>query len=131
MLEIISSEKDNFSCIIYKLLQILLMTDTAQSNKRKRYTPEEKAKVVNWVNEYNANHGRGGVANASKEFNVTQLTISNWVKKTGGSISIDASKNVASPDTLRALADVVEEIAVKEEELKTLQKRYNSLAKKV
>lgn len=107
------------------------MSDTTKSNKRKRYSAEEKAKVVSWVNEYNVNNGRGGVANASKEFNVTQLTISNWVKRAGGSLSGDASKNVATPEILRSLADVVEEIAVKEDELKTLQKKYNSLAKKV
>lgn len=107
------------------------MSDTTQSNKRKRYSSEEKTKIINWVNEYNSNHGRGGVANASKEFGVTQLTIGNWVKKASGNMMGDASKGVASPETLRALADVVEEIAIKDEELKTLQKKYNALAKRV
>jgi hypothetical protein len=45
------------------------------SKKGKRYTSAKKAEVLNWVNAYNVKHGRGGVANASKEFGITQLTI--------------------------------------------------------
>ncbi len=102
----------------------------SETTKRKRYSTEKKAEVVNWVNDYNAKNGRGGVANASKHFDVTQLTISNWEKKAGGGKRGKVTK-VANPGALRELADLVEQIAVKEDELKTMQKRYNALAKKI
>jgi transposase-like protein len=53
------------------------------SKKGKRYTAAEKVEVLNWVNDYNVTHGRGGVANASKKFEITQLTIHNWVRQGG------------------------------------------------
>ena len=55
-----------------------------KSNKGKRYTDEEKQEIVDFVNEYNAAKGRGGAANASKKFGVSQLTIGAWLKKGKG-----------------------------------------------
>jgi len=52
------------------------------STKGKRYSKEEKQKVVDFVNQYNADHnGRGGVANATKEFGITAMTIKSWMDK--------------------------------------------------
>lgn len=49
----------------------------------KRYSAEEKNKVVEFVKEYNTKNGRGGQLTASKKFGISQLTIANWLKKSG------------------------------------------------
>ncbi|MBG7607186.1 MAG: hypothetical protein IZT59_04025 [Verrucomicrobia bacterium] len=49
----------------------------------KRYTPEEKSKVVTYVSEYNTKNGRGGQSNASAKFSISQLTIASWLKNAG------------------------------------------------
>ncbi len=57
----------NFPCANLRLEVISPAMST--SNKKdivrgKRYTPEEKGKVVAYVTEYNAKNGRGGQSNA-------------------------------------------------------------------
>ncbi|MGB6222835.1 hypothetical protein [Haloferula sp.] len=54
-----------------------------KSKKGKRYTDAEKQEIIDFVNEYNAANGRGGAANASKKFSVSQLTVGAWLKKGG------------------------------------------------
>lgn len=54
-----------------------------KSKKGKRYTDAEKQKIIDFVNEYNAAKGRGGAANASKKFGVSQLTVASWLKGKG------------------------------------------------
>lgn len=48
-----------------------------------RYTEATKKKVVDFVGSYNAKHGRGGQSAAAKKFNVTQITVSNWINAAG------------------------------------------------
>ena len=102
------------------------------NSKGKRYTSAEKAEVLKWVNDYNAKHGRGGVANASKHFGITQLTIHNWVRQGGGAVggrSIKINSNQA--DTLRNLADLLDQIAERETELQGLRKKYSELQREL
>ena len=54
---------------------------TKKSKKGKRYSDAEKQKIIDFVNNYNAANGRGGAANASKKFGVSQLTVGSWMKK--------------------------------------------------
>lgn len=49
----------------------------------KRYTPEEKNKVVSFVTDYNAKNGRGGQSSAAAKYGISQLTISAWLKNAG------------------------------------------------
>ena len=103
------------------------------SKKGKRYTSAEKANVLNWVNDYNVKHGRGGVANASKEFEITQLTIHNWVRQGGAAMSSGSGLRV-SPNhagILRQCADLLDQITEREVELGKLRKEYDSLRKKL
>jgi transposase-like protein len=60
-----------------------------KATKGRRYTPAEKKKVVDFVNEHNAANGRGGQSEAAKKFNISQLTIAKWLKQgvKGGSPS--------------------------------------------
>jgi transposase-like protein len=103
------------------------------SKKGKRYTAAEKAEVLNWVNDYNAKHGRGGVANASKEFEITQLTIHNWVRQGGAAMGSSSGLRVAPNHSgiLRQLADLLDQISERESELSTLRQEYDTLRKKL
>ncbi|MFK7911493.1 MAG: hypothetical protein AB8F34_12975 [Akkermansiaceae bacterium] len=114
----------------------------------KRYTPEQKAKVLGYVDEVNAKKGRGGAAAASRKFGISQITIGQWVKKSG---SAAPAKKGAKPGpkpgakrgrkpaaakggssfaaTLRRLADVHESIAAKKAELSSLEQEYAKLKK--
>lgn len=48
----------------------------------KRYSDQEKSKILEHIDKYNAAHGgRGGMANASKKFNVSFLTLRQWLGK--------------------------------------------------
>lgn len=103
------------------------------SKKGKRYTAAEKAEVLNWVNDYNAKHGRGGVANASKEFEITQLTIHNWVRQGGAAMRSGANLRVVANHSgiLRELADLLDQISERESELSSLRGEYDALRKKL
>ncbi|MDB4332972.1 terminase small subunit [Akkermansiaceae bacterium] len=103
------------------------------NKKGKRYTAAEKAEVLNWVNDYNVTHGRGGVANASKKFEITQLTIHNWVRQGGAVMSLGGGSRVAPNHSgvLRQLADLLDQISERETELNKLRKEYDALRKKL
>ena len=103
------------------------------SKKGKRYTSAKKAEVLNWVNAYNVKHGRGGVANASKEFGITQLTIHNWVPQGGAAMSSGSGLRVVPRHAgiLRQLADLLDQITERETELGKLRKDYDNLRKKL
>lgn len=103
------------------------------NKKGKRYTAAEKVDVLNWVNNYNSKHGRGGVANASKEFNITQLTIHNWVRQGGAAVGGGTGSRVAPnhSNILRQLADLLDQINEKESELGKLRREYDGLRKKL
>lgn len=104
------------------------------SNKKgKRYTSAEKANVLNWVNNYNVKHGRGGVANAAKEFDITQLSIHNWVRQGGAAMGTGSGLKIAPnhSNILRDLADLLDKISERETELSKMRKEYDALRKKL
>ena len=49
----------------------------------KRYTAEEKSKIISFVESHNAANGRGGQSVASNKYGVSQFTISTWLKGAG------------------------------------------------
>lgn len=53
----------------------------------KRYTAEEKSKIIAFVESHNSANGRGGQSAAAKKFGVSQLTISGWLKGSGAGAS--------------------------------------------
>lgn len=114
----------------------------AKQKRGKRYTQEEKDEVIAFVQEINNERGRGGVSSASKKFGVSQLTVSNWVKKAGGASTSStpkatksAAKSTSSAggnrSTYRRLADLDEEIATKRQELAQLEKEFSKLKSKI
>lgn len=74
----------------------------AAASKGKRYTPEEKAQILAFVEA----QGRGGASAAAKKFNVSPLTISSWRKAvgTGTTRAKVGSSAIDKDEVLRALA---------------------------
>ena len=61
------------------------MSTTAKKSAVKgvRYTPAQKKEVVDFATSYNVANGRGGQSKAAEKFNISQLTISSWLKSAG------------------------------------------------
>lgn len=94
------------------------------STKGKRYSNDEKQEVIDFVNNYNAERGRGGVANASKKFAITQMTINSWLKRDSSNAVVNLSKAGNVYQKLGALHELIQQ---KEKELETLKKDFDSL----
>jgi hypothetical protein len=94
----------------------------------KRYTSAEKAEILTFVDQHNAeNKGRGGAATASRKFKVSQLTISNWLRDAGGTGSNSKAKNADISQVLKKLGEVHKKMAKVEDELSALRKEYSAL----
>lgn len=48
-----------------------------------RYSNNEKAKVLNFIEQWDKDHGRGGKLAAFKKFKVSPLTIRSWIAEEG------------------------------------------------
>lgn len=98
------------------------------ASKGKRYSPEERAKILAVVHEVNATRGRGGVTAAAKKFGVSPLTISHWLRNTGiPSPSRGRRKSPGDAGIFRQLADLHDQIATKQRELAQLENQFNKL----
>lgn len=98
------------------------------SKKGKRYSAEEKQAVVDFVNEYNAKNGRGGQSRAAKQFGLSVLTVSSWLKNPkvssrGGSAAVPAGLAAK----VNELIVVAGQITHAEAELGTLRAKYERL----
>ena len=99
----------------------------------KRYTADEKSKIVSFVESHNATNGRGGQSVAAKKFGVSQLTISTWLKSAGTTRrSLKASSkgnkskgNIQSK--LAALLVLGQDISKLEKELDTKRAKFDSI----
>lgn len=104
------------------------------SNKKdivrgKRYTPEEKAKVISYVEDYNASNGRGGQSSASKKFGVSQLTVSSWLKNAGvsGRGPKGSGGKGSMQNKLNTMLGLGQEIAKLERELNSKRSKFEAL----
>lgn len=97
-----------------------------------RYTTEQKAEVVDFVNDYNARNGRGGQSQAAKQFGLSVLTVASWLRSphVGGSKSI-SPKSGTVPAGLNAkfasLIEVSDELRKMEAEVSRLRAKYDAL----
>ena len=96
--------------------------------KGKRYSTKEKAQVLSFVEEHNAENGRGGISAAARKFGVTPLTISNWLVQSENA-SASSPRNFAT--VIRQLAKLNEQIVKAEGQLAELQKEYEQLKKEL
>ena len=124
-----------------------------KSKKGKRYTDEEKQVIIDFVNDYNTANGRGGAANASKKFGVSQLTVGSWLKKgkggakkkvkavavkkatkgtrrgrpPGSKAKVATAAAGGRSEVLAALSAADKEIAAKRKELAALEAKFEKL----
>jgi DNA-binding PadR family transcriptional regulator len=105
------------------------------TDKGKRYTADEKKAIIDLVNKVNADKGRGGQSAASKQFGVSQLTISAWLKgsaprarKAAKKVAKKAAKKVAKPVAKKAAKPVAKKAAKKA--VKKVAKKAAKKAKK-
>lgn len=98
-----------------------------ESARGKRYSPAERVKILTFVDKHNATNGRGGAAAASRKFDVSQLTIGNWLRAAGSPSPKRKKKNVDIEKTLKRLGELHKEMASTEEELDKLRKEYAGL----
>lgn len=103
------------------------------SNKKdivrgKRYTAEEKSKIVSFVESHNAANGRGGQSAAAKKFGVSQLTVSSWLKGAGVSASSSKASNKGSMQSkLASLLTLGQDISKLEKELSAKRAKFDSI----
>ena len=65
---------------------------SSKSNKGKRYTAKEREEILAFVAEVNEAKGRGGQSAAAAKYQVSPLTIGNWVKQSGAAPKAKAPK---------------------------------------
>ena len=109
------------------------MASKKAARKGKRYSPEEKKEVVDFVSRHNAEHGRGGASAASRKFGVSQLTVAGWLKgglAAGNSPAAARASGSAGGKRGRVLAELSRldgMIAARRRELDALEARFQKL----
>ena len=94
----------------------------------KRYTPEEKSKIVSFVQEHNAANGRGGQSAAAAKFGISQLTISSWLKNAGVSGRSKGTGGKGSmQNKLATMLTLGQEIEKLERELNSKRSKFEAL----
>ena len=102
------------------------------SNKKdivrgKRYTPEEKSKIVSFVTDYNAKNGRGGQSSAAAKFGISQLTISSWLKNAGLSGRASSGGRGSMQNKLSTMLGLGQEIDKLERDLSAKRTKFEAL----
>ena len=101
------------------------------SLRGKRYTLQEKADVLDFVDRYNAEHGRGGQTAATKKFQLSPLSISSWRKQAlrNGGISTYRPVSGAQPvgRALAQMQELHERIVEQERSLQRLKAQFAAL----
>ena len=97
------------------------------STRGKRYSSLERVKILTFVDKYNATNGRGGAAAASRKYDVSQLTIGNWLKAAGSPSPKRKKSNVDIEKSLKRLGELHKLMANLEGELDKLRKEYAEL----
>lgn len=79
-------------------------TKTGPTDKRSRYSDEQKKELTDFVVSYNAENGRGGPSKATKKFGVSPLTVIAWLKAAGvhGAANKKTAKGSKSPSSATA-----------------------------
>lgn len=103
------------------------MTQKKQTSRGKRYSSTERVKILTYVDKYNAENGRGGAAAASRKYDVSQLTIGNWLRMAGSPSPKRKKSNVDIDKVLHRLSELHKLMAETEEELDKQRKEYAEL----
>lgn len=100
-----------------------------------RYDQTTKDQVVGFVQQHNQeNNGRGGVAEAVRQFGISALTINSWLKKAnGGNAASSKKKAKAKRPTRKTSAPsggtvgVLNRMAAIQDEIDLLRQEFDSL----
>ena len=103
------------------------MAKKKQSTRGKRYSSTERMKILNFVEKHNATNGRGGAAEASRKYGISQLTIGNWLKAAGAPSPRRKKSNIDISKTLERIGEVYKEIDKAEKVLNDLRREYAEL----
>ncbi len=103
----------------------------SNTNTKKRYTPEEKQAVLDFIAQFKTQNKRGAQKAAAAHFGISTVTISSWTKankvkrgrKAGSKPAAPKPQPLAAaqPADLRRLASVLEEIAELEAQVAKLE----------
>jgi len=104
-----------------------MATKTKESARGKRYSAAERVKILTFVDKYNATNGRGGAAAASRKYDVSQLTIGNWLKVAGSPAPKRKRSSVDVDQALQRLGELHKLMAKTEAELDKQRKEYAEL----
>ena len=99
---------------------IPITMSTKKAIRGKRYSAEEKTKIIAFVNEHNAKNKRGGQLTAAKKFGISQLTIATWLKKSGGKSTGKAAAKGAKKTTAKSTSKAVTTKGSMEKKLNSL-----------
>ncbi|MGJ8723814.1 MAG: transposase [Roseibacillus sp.] len=108
------------------------MTDELRKKTAKRYTDDEKAKILRFVQQVNQDKGRGGVSAAVREFGISPITVNGWLrnqKESGPTLPLP--KNASAVEIFQRLADLHSSIESKRDELERMESEYSELKKKI
>ena len=102
--------------------------------KGRRYTPNERRDILEFIRQYNSSHGRGGATAAMKKFGISQPTLSLWISKAGDSQAGDGTSPNGSgikSKVLQQLVEIDRQILQKRAELEALEARFRELKSKL
>lgn len=107
------------------------MSTSSKKNivRGKRYTSEEKGKVVSFVQDYNSSKGRGGQSAAAAKFGISQLTISSWLKSAGvfGKSNKSSAGKGSMQNKLSTMITLGQDIEKLERELNSKRSKFEAL----
>lgn len=102
-----------------------------KGTKRVRYSEELRNEVLQYIKDYNSANKRGGQKAAAEKYKITQITLSNWMKKDRTAAKRKpgtkraSSKGLSMPSSEYAalfskLADIHSQIAILEKQTERL-----------
>ncbi|MFT4177279.1 MAG: hypothetical protein QM627_11560 [Luteolibacter sp.] len=110
------------------------LINSQPASKGRRYTQAEKKQVIEFVETYNSEHGRGGQSAAAAKFKISQLTIAGWLKAWGaplanrkGKSKLQGSQKTSFNTKLNMLLTLSQEIEQAEKELNKLKAKFKAL----
>jgi len=110
----------------------------------KRYDQKTKDEVVNFIQSFNDENGRGGQSAAAKKWKLNPITVKAWLEKAGVSSPGKSAKKkrgrgkLASPKlslkparSTGNVEDVLKRLMTIQKEIGSLRKEYDSLKAKL
>jgi len=97
-----------------------------KATKGVRYSQNQKNEIVKFVNDVNTKKGRGGVAEATRKFKISPITINNWLKKSNGSTGSSAGRAVTGTKKVSLTAKLNRMTKISQQ-IEDLQNEFNQL----